>query len=855
MSSQLDDPNLLRGLVRQAKSSHSSQGRALDTALAHQKHLGGDCLAPSAMSTRRRSQQQQLQTQRNISAAWEASAAARTQCGADGFAAGSTAAAGGTVAPTSLKSSTKSEAHASAVQAKSASPGSTAGTHAATSTGLHHSESGGVLQVPTLATVAPSFTKAADEGVEALGGTKIQGPGYTCMIGLVPTTDTVQCIDDDYELISSMRPYRYDAKRHAQQVALREASAPPHPDLLRQLEPTLTSLCPSDLIDVGGLPREYLLAVLQQQQQCVGSTEPTSAEAELGATADAAGATQGVEPVTALGGTYPFICQGRPEPSQRPRLPGHRQPSLGQYNPRYAVIEPRTVGGYMMPKDSAAPIPRGRLQATGDGETAADGHRRDLSGGADQSCASLEAAVATHASGTLRAANSTVASREGLGATLFNKSYAASEYAQGLNTIAGKNAERHAEGDGSAEVQAHKPGENIKGSSMFLSKTERKMERGTAAPDVVYWPYPDARSNVKRAPCGVQYDVPSNVRRRQPPVSGVPSAVYDVCEDIAANPHRVVDMQSTTSRRAHWYGKKWGTERASRAEQRHTIAHSSDFADVDAALRATRPAEKAATLPPRVEPAVDEKLHRHREAQQQENTVSVEMNLSYPPPLIGGAQKLAKVRDFAHMPGRSQREGEGKAVDGGGSAYHLAGPYDDGTRTLDDALALTEKRARTAHIRLGAPGHAALVNTTTPTELGEVPNLKWVKPNTERTTTFAKGSNRPDHLLPFHDLTYETAKSYAAVEPRVKGDPAIGTVMTRQRREKIFATHGCAPQHVLAYDNLDLPQKVKSVPQFEKQITKETQFVGHRIQSERWERRNPKAPGPGYYTVSYNAVE
>nr|CCC92652.1 unnamed protein product [Trypanosoma congolense IL3000] len=159
-------------------------------------------------------------------------------------------------------------------------------------------------------------------------------------------------------------------------------------------------------------------------------------------------------------------------------------------------------------------------------------------------------------------------------------------------------------------------------------------------------------------------------------------------------------------------------------------------------------------------------------------------------------------------------------------------------------LSCVTKRSVAVYINPTTPGHIPLHHPNSG-ELGDVPNYKWVKPTTERSATVNTGS-RPPAITPLmHDLCYDTTKR-DLVEPRVVGDPMIEMHVSREKRAQLFNTSGCGAQAV--YD-VDIPYRCKSIPLFERQITKETQFCGHRLQSERWMRKNPRAPGPGHYKV------
>lgn len=103
---------------------------------------------------------------------------------------------------------------------------------------------------------------------------------------------------------------------------------------------------------------------------------------------------------------------------------------------------------------------------------------------------------------------------------------------------------------------------------------------------------------------------------------------------------------------------------------------------------------------------------------------------------------------------------------------------------------LIDKKLHSGIIHPGAPGHAPLHNAGGAglhTELGDIPNLKWVKPNVSHTTSFGACSSRPTHLLPLHDLSYDTDRCYAVIDPHVKGDPMIGLHLTREQRANVAA--------------------------------------------------------------------
>ncbi|EPY16241.1 hypothetical protein AGDE_16770 [Angomonas deanei] len=623
-------------------------------------------------------------------------------------------------------------------------------------------ETGGSLTIPRLGTIPPSFTQAADDGVVALGGTARVGAGFTTLVAAVPTETTVKCIDDNMELISSFRPYSYDARRAERESNTLDHAAP-HPDLLQQLAPTLSSVSPSQLVDVGSLPSHLIprrpTRTLQQPMEEVEEEEPpleeTPHQREI----------RSAPP----GGTYSFTAVGRK--TERPRLPGNRMPVIGQYQLRYNEVEPRVTHGYMMPPQTTT-------------------SRR---------------VVEESPSSPVERKNSARTDVESLmGGTVHLT--AATQPTRDL-------------------TQEFAPGENIKGSSMFLDKSQRGQTGGTAAPDVMYWPYPDVRSTTSRQPMYTFMDAPTTTRRRQPRASGVPAGAYEVAGDISKGLHNSAQMRSTTGRDQHYYGK------------REQYGGTGDWLDVDTALQATKPNPKGAVLPPQ---RSEEELRRERPPV--DTSVSVERNWNYPSDGIGRRDDLQHVRRFDQSLSRDQRE-TAKSLNA-----HRTQAVDGYDVTYDPV----EKRSTGAIIHARAPGHGTLHNPN-PTELGETPNLKWTRPANDHATRFGPGSKRPDHLLPMNDLSYNTEPGYRLIEPRVPGDPHIGTVESRQSRQARAATGGNGAD--VMYNLNGTPPRGKLVPNFEKQITKETEFRGHNIQSERWERHNPKAPGPGSYNISYKQVD
>lgn len=836
----LDDPNLLSNLVKSAKSAHSTLGRALDTTLSHQR-FGGAEMEPSALTMNRLERQRQLRLQQELQRA----------CG-----------------DTSVKS------HSSTYGGRPGKDATTKGSAHLSTAGkvetLREVGAVGTLHIPALPTMAPSMTAAADDGTESLGGTKIGGAdrGYVTLISAVPTFATTRQIEDNYELISSFRAYRSDAQRVERQSALRDVSAP-HPDLLEQLTPLLqqqqqqqrggvgaVSAQPM-LVDVETLPYNLRQAYAAQQQQrqlqaSAGLSDANAlednegaekqAEEKDGPTADGtAGAAESVAPAAAVSnGTWAFTCQGRAAADRVKSLnylPGQRQPVVGQYYVRYGMVEPRVTGGYVTPQ---APVQYVAPTAAG--------------------LAAVRAVAAEAVDAERRPETSNMGDGERItgGANHNNTGDAASVFGQTLRddvasvVNGGRHGTERSGGDDASNAPPHatlSPGENVKGSSMFLSQVPRQASHGTAAPDVSYWPYPAVRSTTKRPTCLVQLDVPQTQRRREPLVSGVPASVYDVRDDIALHQPRTVTMDRTTGRGTHWYGRTSPTS-------------NGEPLDVDQALLATQPKGRTATLPPRLPPHPNELASTAPSGGPQayvpDTSVSVERNLDYPPPLMGDAATLSHVRDFGKVPSRAKREARAQlgltvAYDGDDRGAGPSPLYGD--TSAEDAAAAqaaTTARSRAALIHPSAPGHQDL-HTTSATELGDVPSLALTKPRVGCVTDLGKGSARPAHMAPLHDLTYDADRGYALTGGRVKGTPSIGRTVNRQQAGRTY-TEGCGAK--VMYNPTDyLAPPVKSVPDFEKQITKEHEFRGHRVQSERYTRLFPAAPGPGHYSVNFSQVE
>ncbi|CAC9497572.1 conserved hypothetical protein [Leishmania infantum JPCM5] len=807
-TSTLDDPGLLGRLVKSAKSAHSTLGRALDTNLSNQR-FGGAEMEPSALTINWRERRRQLRLQQEMQGACD---------------------------DIHLRATGRQREQRSGVLGASATGqvpcAAAASTLSAAGTAMGGTAETSQLFIPALPTMAPSMTAAADDGTEALGGTKIGGDdrGYVTLIGAVPTYNTTRLIEDNYELISSFRAYRTDALRTEQQAALRDVSAP-HPDLLQQLAPLVQQEQGSEagqqhlLVDQETLP--YHLRQRYTQARASQSTSAAHADAAAAAAdgGDDAAAHSPASPrqaddtapmTAAAKGTWAFTCQGRPditgaqysgpvagtggkggsEPCRR-RLIGHRQPCLGQYHVRYTVVEPRVVGGYVAPH---AP----KMDKQPQGEASA---RKDAGG-----------AEATHRTNSAAGDNGS-----NLG------------YTQREDWLLTTN--QHGSRNGSADTAAHRGGSthgrNIKGSSMFISESPRQMKHGTAAPDIFYWPYPDVRSTVKRVSCLVQLDNPTTHRRREPLVSGVPASVYEVCGDIAAHQPRIVTMNQTTGRDSHWYN-------------RTPPKVLGEPLDVDEALRATRPKERAATLLPCAHASNPNTDPAHALAPV-DTSVSVERNLAYPQSFIGGSTQLERIRDFGKILSRDKREALALRNIGSGAGNDVL------PGEAEEACEWTRRRSHSALIHPRAPGHQPL-HAPNATELGEVPSLTLTKPRSGCTTDLGKGTARPMNLLPLHDLTYDPEPGYVLIGPRVKGTPSIARTATRQQVQSWTAGKGCGAP--VMYDPTDyLAPHVKSVPDFEKQITKEREFRGHRVQSERYLQLFPSAPGPGHYTVNYKQVE
>ncbi|KAG5502004.1 hypothetical protein JKF63_04275 [Porcisia hertigi] len=801
----LDDAALLRKLIKSAKSAHSTLGRALDTNLSHQR-FGGAEMEPSALtiSWRERKRQVRLQSEMQDLCDEVHLRATRTQ---KQLRDGIPLAASATVT----------------ARCATATP-----TPPETNTVVNNTADTSQLFIPALPTMAPSMTAAADDGTEALGGTKIGGDdrGYVTLISAVPTYNTTRLIEDNYELISSFRAYRTDALKTEQQTALRDVSAP-HPDLLQQLAPLVHQEQGVEGAQQHLLVDQETLPYHLRQRYARGRASQLMPVAQTDVPAGAAGegekaaehnpespplADGSKSMATASRGTWPFTCQGRPDimgaqysgradeaggksstaPSCRRRI-GHRKPCIGQYHMRYTVVEPRVLGGYVEPQ---APVRHREPKDTA------------------STCRNLsveEFTTHTQCIATDDAPSLSQTQRTDRNTCTLHSSDAVAATRRCGSTH----------------------GQNTKGSSMFISESPRQMKHGTAAPDVFYWPYPDVRSTSARVHCFVQLDHPVTQRRRELLVSGVPASVYNVCGDISANQPRTVVMEQTTGRDTHWYGPK-------------ATCSPCEPLDVDGALRATRPKEKAATLPPgthgsgaKTDPACAQSVV--------DTSVSIERNLAYPQSSIGDPAQLAHIRDFGKVLTREQWEAQATRNTGRSAGNGVLAEY------AEEASEWTQRRSPSAVIHPSAPGHQ-LLHSPNATELGNIPSLVLTKPRSGCMTDLGKGKPRPTHLLPLHDLTYNAEPGYILTGPRVKGTPSIGRSVTRQQVRTRAAKEGCGAPVMYNPTNYLNPHP-KSVPDFEKQITKEYEFRGHRVQSERYRRLFPSAPGPGHYTVNYSQVE
>lgn len=355
------------------------------------------------------------------------------------------------------------------------------------------------------------------------------------------------------------------------------------------------------------------------------------------------------------------------------------------------------------------------------------------------------------------------------------------------------------------------------GSYFFTSKTPRSVASArSAAADLDYFPYADVRSTVKRVRCPAKFAFTVTERKREAVAAAAAVGMYDVGGDIAHNPHRIVAMDRESTREKHWLNKV------------PPYRAVPDVADVDNALNAVRRRTRNVLMAPRL--STEEQLEKQQRMKNVDRSVSIERDTSFPRGMFDRCD-APRVRQFSRMKGRS--------------SFAPTSVAPEAPENVN--LAPVTKRSVAVYINPKAPGHTPL-HQPNPAEIGEVPNYKWVKPTTERAAKINGSSRPPATWQVMHDLCYDTSNR-RLVEPRVVGNPMIETHVSREKRARLFNTGGCGAQAVY---NVDIPYKCKSVPLFERQITKETQFCGHRLQSERWERKNPRAPGPGHYNVSYN---
>lgn len=457
-----------------------------------------------------------------------------------------------------------------------------------------------------------------------------------------------------------------------------------------------------------------------------------------------------------------------------------RQPDVGHYHLKYSVTEPQVVGGYIAPRESAAPQRRPPREKSPEPAEAA-----------------TETKLAQTTPELLASENTKIFAFSTIG---------------GLNPTQRSAAVTEAT---SEKKKKRKP--TVRGDHMFVSKTPRVMAPNcSAAKDLDYFPYADVRSTVKRICCPVKFDVALHQPRRHHIIRSQGVGSYNVATDIANNPHRIVCMDRSTGREGFWLNK--------------TVLPDMipGYVDLSNALNKVRPRVRAAIIALQKRKEDSEKRQKAPDP-----TVSIERDLNFPRSVFDRCE-ARRVRQFATMTGRSETVP---------AVSHEAPESIDMTHVT--------KRIPNVIIHPSAPGHAPL-HQQQKTEIGEVPNLKWVKPTTERTTNFGIApSVHFSQQQPARDLWYDTTKR-SLVEPRVTGNPMIELQVSRDKRAKMFSTNGCGA-HVV-YET-DIPQRCKSVPLFEKQITKEAQFCGHRLQSERWLQKHPRAPGPGHYNVSYALVE
>nr|CCC92653.1 unnamed protein product [Trypanosoma congolense IL3000] len=382
------------------------------------------------------------------------------------------------------------------------------------------------LILPELRTMAPSCTKAANDGNNELGGTIIEGVGYNTIVDMIPTAETIQHIEENDELISSFRPYLIDALR-AERSAKKTSEDAPHPDDTRQLETTLVTFPGNRLIDFEAVNVE----AAECQQWAAGSTFTAAIIPEdqlvtfpMGPKA-AAHSTRGKSLRSGLRSATPTFRRAQRFHDGN-LLPGVRHPELGHYHLRFSQVEPRVVGGYIArqrPPTPETPVVEETFQ--------------DIKKVVENPTSSIHGAESVKdftVSVTCRAPENVYIMRERL------------------------------------------PPPKA-GSWVFRSKALRS-DAGTqsAAKDLEYFPYADVRSTVKRSRCPATFAYTVTERRREAVAAAATVGMYDIVGDIAQNPHRIVCMDRESTREKHWLNKA----------PPHTMAP--DFADVDKAVRAVK---------------------------------------------------------------------------------------------------------------------------------------------------------------------------------------------------------------------------------------------------------------------------
>nr|CCC50223.1 conserved hypothetical protein [Trypanosoma vivax Y486] len=567
------------------------------------------------------------------------------------------------------------------------------------------------LVLPELRTVAPSCTKAADAGSKNYGGTIIECVGYNTIVGVIPTAEIINHIEDNDELCSSFRPYRIDASQ-AERLASKTTESAPHPDDARRLEPTLISLRASKLVDGEAIPKEIIgeqwamTSLFAVDVMTEGELLPSIPRTTPGQQLSAKALKNNVET-----GTSSFV--GTQRFKERRQLPGVRHPELGHYHLRFTQVEPRVVGGYITPQQEYVP----RKEPPKDPSTVSVSHE------------TMEKVVASQ---------SVVM---GMAESVRDFGYSVTVRPKTNNIV----------------VRPRAP-PSTQGSYMFVSKTPRMPQPNvSSAKDIDYFPYPDVRSTVKRSRCPARFDRTFTERRREAVAAAAAVGMYNVVGDISKDARRTVSMSRRSDRDKHWMS----------STQPYTSVP--DFVDVDRAIKAVRPRVREVRLAAKL--SEEESKMRESMKKSEDTTVSIEREQNYPRSIFDKCD-APRVRQFDKMMGRSSSV-----------PAKLIEPPENVN------LALVTKRAPVVHINPSAPGHVPLHHPH-PTEIGEVPNWKWVRPKTDRAANINTASLPPALCPVIHDLCYDTSKR-ALVEPRVVGDPMIEVRVSRDKRAKLFNTAGC----------------------------------------------------------------